>query len=77
MTIDQTIEAAATKFGVDRRAIVRGGFRKGGNITKAREWIVSQHPEMGVGELSRALGFYDHSGIVLMRKRIQSHASTD
>lgn len=77
MTIDETIDTASAKYGVLRASITRGGRVKTAAVVRAREWIIARHPEMGAGELSRALGFRDHSGILAIRKRIASTAITD
>jgi len=79
MAIKETIDEAAAKFGVPVEAIT-SPRRKGGMIGVAREWIVERHPEMSCGDIARAFGFRDHSGISQMRTRIitrRSNACTD
>lgn len=71
MTIDETIQAAATKFNLSVAAIRNVGLRKDRLVTRARQWIVQQHEEMGASELARAIGYANHTGIINMRKRIK------
>lgn len=68
--INDTIEAAAARFGVPVEAIT-SPRRKGGAVGAAREWIVERHPEMSCGAIGRAFNFKDHSGIGQMRARIE------
>lgn len=75
MTIDQTIEAAATKFGVTPLMI--RSPRKGGAITEARKWIVAQHPEKSCWTLARALGMTSHGQIIRYRKSFVSHTNAN
>ena len=69
MTIEETLEQAAKLFGISVAAITHGGGIKGGVITAAREWVVNQHPELGTGELMRALNYKSHASIILIRKK--------
>ena len=73
MDINDTLVKASEQFGIPVAVITRGGFRKGGNVTKAREWVVCQHPDAGCGELMRALNYASHRSIVRIRQKYSPH----
>lgn len=68
--ISDTINQAAERFGVPVEHFTKGGFWKYRKLTRAREWVVSQHSDLSTVALAEMLGYSDHTAIVRMRARM-------
>lgn len=71
MTITETIERAAQQFSVTVESILSGQKCRNAHVVCAREWIIAQHPEMSDNELSKAMGYAQHSSVTHARTRMK------
>lgn len=69
MTIEETIDQAAKKFGVTV-AQIKAGRHRNAHVICAREWVIEQHPEESDNALGKALGMKSHATVLYARRRI-------
>lgn len=75
MNIEETINEAASRFGVTVTEILSGRHRRA-HVICAREWIIEQHPNVSDNALSKALHLKTHSTVTYARQRIRARINT-
>ena len=70
-TVETTIAEAAEKYGVAVADILAGQRCRNAHVVCAREWVIGQHPDVSDNELSKALGYAQHSSVTYARRRLK------